>query len=493
MGILDLHNKFLLFGIFLTFLFIPFTSAITFDSNMIETVPFYQGQFTSLHFGTTITNDTNIDLNFTTIAYVNDSNFYTQTKTVPDGNTYYNIIDLNSSLIPFGDYNILIKMQQDNNSDVNYSHTYPLSVLPPQVSGIDLAVYSQDVVAPELKPNVQKTITAKIRNIGSQDANNVEVRVYTGAEYSESNLLYLDTIASIPAGTSKDISFSIFPTSPGIVTLNIEADYDNKIAESNENNNKIQKGLSVARPVAEGFTAFTVSLDIAQECVVLLSNGERLVSKGIYDSNSGYVVDISVVSGAGKELFKGKLSEGEEINLEGRTIRPLLVTQYLAKVMLVYQEQQQVVYNNCVVDLEKVQNEAKAVKESFKKCQADLSKTQAELTSYLSTKNLDTQKLTDCQAELSSCNTNKSTLETNLALKQDKCSQDILKAKQDEKDKYDLKADALNQTIAEKQKEAQDAQNTTFYLKILLASIIFAFFGAVLYWWKSQGIIRFRR
>ena len=87
------------------------------------------------------------------------------------------------------------------------------------------------------------TISATVENIGSAD-----VGAFIVSLSADGTVVDTATVSALVGGASEDVSFSWTPSQPGSYTLNVFADCDLEVGESDETNNNMSKSVNVAQP-----------------------------------------------------------------------------------------------------------------------------------------------------------------------------------------------------------------------------------------------------
>ena len=138
------------------------------------------------------------------------------------------------------------------------SVVYDTSLLP------DLVVTEEDITIYPPYPVVGQTglVTATVRNAATGDGSNVTVNGYLWDSQGNVSLLKSDIISSIPAGSSRSISFNLDTAGrSGEIKIVVAADPTNAIIERDKTNNVAIKKFSVAEK--EGI-AMSTTLDSDQ-------------------------------------------------------------------------------------------------------------------------------------------------------------------------------------------------------------------------------------
>jgi len=166
---------------------------------------------------------------------------WTQTKiyTIKDG-TYK--AEVTAPYTP-GNYTVIVTI-----TDFTFQESIELSLSVTRVEGIDLTLSGGDITFSPSDPleNQMVNITAKIHNIGTENAYNVNVSFYDG-----NNFIGGRKIDVIPAEESRDISVLWNATPWGWHTIRVVIDPENEIAETNENNNQASKSIYVYPPIPD--------------------------------------------------------------------------------------------------------------------------------------------------------------------------------------------------------------------------------------------------
>ncbi|GIV78085.1 MAG: hypothetical protein KatS3mg050_2479 [Litorilinea sp.] len=126
--------------------------------------------------------------------------------------------------------------------------TTSLTVAPPPAP--NLVVQSSDIRFTPSSPSAGDlvTVTVTVRNTGQRNANNVEVR-FTDVTNGGNTPIGTQTIASIPSGGSGIAQVAYDTTGKeGQRQIQVTADPNNTIAETNEEDNQAQATLTVAPP-----------------------------------------------------------------------------------------------------------------------------------------------------------------------------------------------------------------------------------------------------
>jgi len=136
-----------------------------------------------------------------------------------------------------GNYTIIVTI-----TDFTFQESIELNLSVISIEGIDLTLSSRDITFSPSDPleNQVVNITAKIHNIGTENAYNVSVAFYDNGKPIASQTIY-----TILAEESKEITITWNATPWGWHTISVIIDPANEIAETNEDNNEASQSIRV--------------------------------------------------------------------------------------------------------------------------------------------------------------------------------------------------------------------------------------------------------
>lgn len=356
--------------------------------------------------------------------------------------------------------------EEDNNGLIQLT-TIPLP---------DLFIDSSDISISSAIAGEPITFQATIRNIGSLIANNALIKVYHTSSQPE-YLLHSETIPSLASNSQQTITFVYTPAIEGYDIIIIKLDPENQIEEGNENNNYAEKAFTVSTEDTNEIspTSYTLFFEISSECIALISNSDRLISKGIIEDGNGFSFSFELIDGLGKTIVSTQAKDGWQTVLPGRTIKVLSVTKFTANLLMIYQKQNSVLYTTCTKNVSDAITEAESFKENFRNCQTTLNETETKYNIELTTKTSLQSQVNNLNEAVSLCNNEKSTLSTNLSLKEDSCQEKIslMMANQDSQCKSLLQLEK-DKTEAEtiRANKAEDERNLWMILFFLPFGIV---------------------
>lgn len=383
----------------------------------------------------------------------------------------------------------IIKLIVDTNNSLNETNETDNNrvIVASTVSGVDLAVFADDITwSGDIIEGEDKEFKITVRNVGDEDAKVVDVVIWVGfGDIEHGNIVYANTFPIIKAKESKNITVVYSPPAEGYDVINVLIDKDDKIIERDKLNNKASKGFRISKPEPEEFEAHTITLEIAKKCVTLLTNGDRILSEGITETEGGWAVKLKLVDKEGRTMIEGMFLAGQERIVPGRTMRVLSVDSTLAQVLLIYQSSTGIIYNTCFVDLETLSSEKATLEEKYNECLGKLKAKEAELTSILNQRTNTEERLTSCQKELSTCQENKSTLDTKLTALSAGCDIRISEAEKEVenqwKEKYSILETTKDQQLEEKDAMIKSLEKEKFIRNIIIALVLFAFSAWIFY------------
>ncbi len=130
-------------------------------------------------------------------------------------------------------------IENDNTQNMTWDNTVNIDPSVHPVMGIFMDKVEQDLTVTEIdvgtpRPNHASTIKATVKNWGSVDIDNqFNVSLYANDVLKSTK----QTVASLNAGSSTEVSFTGVSLSKGCYDFKVIADVDGDIPESNENNN----------------------------------------------------------------------------------------------------------------------------------------------------------------------------------------------------------------------------------------------------------------
>jgi hypothetical protein len=169
----------------------------------------------------------------------------------------------------------------------------PAAATQPQPDLIPTDVWDNQGKGGYLFANETNDITVRINNTGSKDAESFDVTLEIDS-YTEKI-----TVASLVAGASTDVTFTGYaPTTNGTRTVNITADKENLIEESNEANNLLSTSRTVYNNGYKGKR---------------WTGGEDIVTVETYDikGNVNYSVGSSYYQGANWKTYTASWSSSD--------------------------------------------------------------------------------------------------------------------------------------------------------------------------------------
>ncbi|MBP8121258.1 MAG: hypothetical protein KAZ26_01415 [Caldilineaceae bacterium] len=125
-------------------------------------------------------------------------------------------------------FNRTVELDESNNSK---SATITILTRP------DLSVAEMTLSNAELVVGETVTVTVKVANSGQTAAATQKVALYRGNPDGGDTAIQVKTLASIPATSSRTLTFTWTPTTPGPYQLFVRSDRDGQVNESDETNN----------------------------------------------------------------------------------------------------------------------------------------------------------------------------------------------------------------------------------------------------------------
>ncbi len=369
-----------------------------------------------------------------------------------------------------GTKTIRVKLDDGNEvsevSEVNNWKETQISTL----QGIDLYVPSGEITYSEQpKLNTVTQFIGKIKNIGGTLAPNVEVKVYH-TSYSEINLIFTQQYAAISPGGEQEIRFIYTPYTTGGDRIYIIADPNNSTIENDENNNLGIKEFAVGELDINALRAYTLFFDIYKDCISLISNGDRLIVNGLVDENGTYYLDFKLTDSFGSLITSGKQIAGYEINLPNRTLRVMDVSKFVARMLIIYATPQSIEYTNCIGDVKQLQEDKEYYIQQLENCQISNREKSAIITGNEEVKTSLQTDLDIWRNNFSTCNGEKSTLSTNLALADNMCMQKL-----QEKETADMNFCALKDAEIDKEKQGKILGWGLFFASVICIAGVLAY------------------
>ena len=360
-------------------------------------------------------------------------------------------------------------------------------------SAVDLSIIADDISYDKAIAKEKMKITAKIKNLGSKDATNVDVKMFIGENESSGNLIYYNTFASIPANSEKVVTAYWTPGAPGYNVINVVIDPDDKIKEKNKLNNSAKRGFYISpAPAPSQPKSYTFLLQTQTTCLALLSNNDRIVMDGITTIDGKSAVKLRVYDADGTERVNKAVITDEEITLPGRTIRVLDAEKAFARLLLVYQEPVTLIYNSCQLSLQHEYQRSQTYKQERDKCMQDKADIQAKLNACTTEKASILSKQTNYQKLYETCLIAKENLSNTLISSDYNCKVRIHEAvaqaedmKAKELQPLIIQAQSNNKILqaqldALKQKEAS-LENIIFFAQVGFAVVLFTIAGILVY------------
>lgn len=301
------------------------------------------------------------------------------------------------------------------------------------IDGADLTVSGADITHTTPTLNNPMEIGLKIKNTGNVGAANVRVFGYIN-EVNPNNLIYDRTFLTIAAHSDVNATFNYTPTVAGFKQLTIIVDPLNAVEEINENNNEATTGFTVALSNDNNNNANvsnTLIFEIHEECAAFLSNGHQLISKGIVSDVNVAVegteryINLKLFDKSGNLLINGDFNTSDEAAVPGVTLRVLDVSEFVARVLLIYQEEVSTNFNSCILDVRKAISDIEYYQNQFQQCQEILNNKTLELNEVKGEKIGSTTALTNCASELSTCVTNRSDLQVDFQEAVNSCDERV--------------------------------------------------------------------
>lgn len=361
------------------------------------------------------------------------------------------------------------------------------------IDGVDLTITGADISHTTPKLNSAMTFTLLFMNIGNLDAANIRIFGYIN-EVVPDNLIYDRTFQLLRAGQDLNTFFQYTPTTPGFKQLTIIIDPNNTLEELNENNNQTTSGFTVPIPTEEDqdLISKTLIFEISEECAAFLSNGHQLISGGILekvpDENTSideteYELDLKLFDSLGVSLLDGKFGSGTEVGVPGATLRVLDVSEFAARVLLIYQQDVSTNFNSCILDVRRARQDADYYLEQFQDCQEILTRETLESNELLGEKTGKQIEIDTCRTELSSCTTQKGDLQINVQEAVNSCGQRVDSALDTVRDERETERNITiqsNQTEKNLLMEKNRTLEGEINLIYLVAAIAFAGAGGIL-------------
>ena len=362
--------------------------------------------------------------------YTFDTNI--QLPSEPQTNTVVLVVDVDNDVNEFD--------ETDNNRAIQLS----------TVSEFDLSIIADDITFDKAVAKEKMTIEAKIKNLGSADAGNVDVKIFIGENEENGTLIYYNTFAQISGNSSKTITAYWTPPAEGYNVINVLIDPENKLKERNRQNNNAKRGFYISPPTEEEEKAYTFILETQETCMALLSNNDRIVIDEIVDLNGVTGVRLKIYDKDGVERINKVLKEDEEVNLPGRTIRVLNAESFFARLLLVYQQPVTMLYNSCQMDIKHEYERSQTYKRARDKCLEEKSILESKLNACLKEKESVINSQTNYKKMYEECLLAKEEFSNKLTSARDECQQKI---QEEIIEAQKRKEDELKPLIA--QKEAQ--------------------------------------
>lgn len=408
-----------------------------------------------------------------------------QLSSVPQTNTVLLVADVNNEVNEFN--------EADNNKSLQIS----------TLSEIDLSVVADDISFSDAIAKKKMVITAKIKNLGSKDAQNVDVKVVIGEDENTGTLIYYNTFALIEAGSYKVIETTYTPPTEGYDVITVMLDPALRLTEEkNKQNNTAKRGFYIAPPEEKESEAYTFILETQETCLAMLSNNDRVIMDSIVDLNNGvYGVRIKVYDKDGVEKVNRVVKVDEEINLPGRTIRVLNAESFFARLLLVYQHPVSMLYNTCQTDIKHEYERSQTYMRQRDECLEQKSDLQARLNSCNAEKESILSNQKNYQNLYEECLLAKEKCNNALADYKDECqskiSAKVLEAKAEKDEEMRSKLAEKDTIIQEKtadidklEQEIAGLKKTIFLAQIGFALILLSVAGILLYEyrWKVHSL-----
>jgi len=404
--------------------------------------------------------------------YVFDVNV--QLPSQPQTNTLLLVVDTENEVAEFD--------ETDNNKAIQLS----------TVSEIDLSIIADDITFDKAIAKEKMTITAKIKNLGRAEAENVDVKIFIGESEETGTLIYYNTFAQIPGNSSKTITAYWTPPAEGYNVINVLIDPENKLNERNRQNNNAKRGFYVSPPPEGEEKAYTFILETQETCMALLSNNDRIIMDGIVDLNGTPAVKLKVYDADGTERINDTFKEDEEIVLPGRTIRVLNAESFFARLLLVYQQPVTMLYNSCQMDIKHEYERSQTYKRERDKCIQEKSVLESKLNACLKEKESMLNSQTNYKKMYEECLLAKEEITNKLTNARDECQQKI---QEEIIEAQKRKEDELKPLIAQKEaqlhekaiiidqleKEVDNLRRTVTLAQYGFAAVLFTIAGILFY------------
>lgn len=167
------------------------------------------------------------------------------------------------------------------------------------VVNLDLMIESLNITPQEVLLGYPVTVNVTIKNTGNANAQNFNVSFYANDTEIE-----IETVSSLNASESIDLSINWTPYSPGVYSIRVIVDSDGNIAESNENNNEASGTAEILSPpdviyVPDLYSSIQAAVQGSS------SGGTVIVRDGVYFENVVIEKQLTLKSENGSTVIDG--------------------------------------------------------------------------------------------------------------------------------------------------------------------------------------------